>query len=870
MILLNGHSLEVRGILEPESEALNLSERDSSATVTTGMDAPAVSTGDWIRDDEEPGAGIVWRVKAVETQYDTETRSLQLEHMIRSLSDRILDNEVTPETIAGSGAVNCGAKQTVEYVLGFQDDWVLGDFDYTSVQNPYSFNGDTLLAAMETVTRSLSDPVWEYDFTSYPFTLHIRQRSESVGCEMREGRNITTLKATIDRSRMFTRFYPVGKSDLRLSSPGYVSQNEDLYGIVEKTETDQSMDTAEKLEAWARERLSRHCEPQVTITISGADLSESTGESLDRFRIGVQCRVPLPDFGTTINEKIVKLAWRDKIKDKESVTVTLANALEDVQSILKKEKAESGRSGRGGAKIQKDNELIIGDVESGLYTRISQTAYEIRLEAHNEAESMRSIISQTAESIRISVENDKESLRTLITQTASYIRQEAIDEANSLRSSITQTAESIRTEVANEAASIRSEVEQTASTWAARVSGVADSSGNVTAASIALAINNSTGQSEAKIDADKVYIGNSKSTTVINGKASLSDVTADYIAGKIAQLSSLTVVGLRAATITTTYGVYASGFYTGSGSYTNIKDQFIEDLSISQSGNTYTLKKKINGQETDVGSFSRATSLSGEWSGTVAAGKSYKVTASPQGTTHYSPSLDSITFRANSKSWASDKKSFTQKLYAYDEDGTDVIEETLSFSTTESYNEGYSKGSPSSGTAGGRTSGVSALVHDFTITRSDGTTKTLNIDCTSIYNTARTGYSIGTYALASVTLQGSSQTCYFPVDDGGTMYYQKASDVTYYLRNTSSTITIKKYNNGVATMLYKSPSANADIAGGGAKKWWYEDSTGTNYYTSGGSATVTPIDTNNSLRLSSGLRYKAGSTVADTYYTKTS
>lgn len=69
----------------------------------------------------------------------------------------------------------------------------------------------------------------------------------------------------------------------------------------------------------------------------------------------------------------------------------------------------------------------------------------------------------------------------------------------------------------------------------------------------------------------------------------------------------------------------------------------------------------------------------------------------------------------------------------------------------EGYNLGYQHGSPSgSGTAGGRTSGVSALVHNFTINRNDGTSVTVPIDCSSIYSTARQGYTLGTYVRTGV------------------------------------------------------------------------------------------------------------------------
>ena len=519
MRLLEGHSLTARALIEPESMGLTLTERDSSATPAFGPDAPALQVNDWMQDLEEPGAGIVWRVKAIDRQYDTGTVSCSLEHLIQSLGDRVLGEVKTKDISGGS---TCTARQAVEYILAHQSDWALGNFAFDGVSNPYHFNGETLKAALEKVTGSLEDPVWEYDFTVYPFLLHIRQQDQTVSSEMRTGRNLTSFKYTIDKTRMFTRFYPIGKNNKK-PSPEYVSKNEGVYGRVDKKETDQSKATAAELIAWANERLSRHAEPLVTVTISGLDLSESTGESLDKLTVCHLCRVPLPEYGTTILEKVTKLVWRDKIKDRESVAVTLANALADVQSIIKEEKARGGGAARTAAKLNEENELLIGSVESGLYTRITQTASELRQEAHDESRSLRSIISQTAESIRQTVEDDVNSLRSQIVQTAESIRQEVTNEAASLRSSITQTAESIRQEVADEANSLRSSITQTASTIRQEVADKASSlrseinqqagridlvvSGSGSSAAIRLsAIVEGVNQSQLNLSADRVVV----------------------------------------------------------------------------------------------------------------------------------------------------------------------------------------------------------------------------------------------------------------------------------------------------------------------------------------------------------------------------
>ena len=115
----------------------------------------------------------------------------------------------------------------------------------------------------------------------------------------------------------------------------------------------------------------------------------------------------------------------------------------------------------------------------------------------------------------------------------------------------------------------------------------------------------------------------------------------------------------------------------------------IYDLQITQSGDIYTLQRKrfYNDDWYNVGSFSRATSLSGEWRGTVAAGKYFYVKATPQGDTCVSKQLDGIGVR-NDKTWASDKKSFTQTLYVYDEDSTELYQENKTFNTADSYQAG--------------------------------------------------------------------------------------------------------------------------------------------------------------------------------------
>ena len=589
MILLSGHTLGVANRFRAESMQLTLDERSSSCTFTVGPEAPGIGMNNWLKIESGPGSGIVWRVKSVTQDYVTNTRTITMEHTIQILRDYILFGEHTPEMIGGTTHVASGT--AARYVLDRQDVWQLGDIEDTEYMG-YHFNGDNLFSAMETITKSLDAIQWEYDFSSMPFTLHLRKHPGGFDSEMRMQRNIVNMQRTIDRSRLFTRFYPIGLDDLHLPGAGYMSRNEDIWGVICKVETDQTRNEQIDLEIWANERLEKHSNPLVTITVTGLDLSASTGEPLDHIVLGRRCRVPLPDYGTTLTERVVKLSWADAIAEPEKVTVTLANQIEDVAAVMnrqKEETTETTATARWGSTRSKDDhawiedtedhvsiiaEAIIGTDENGVdWSRVS----EIRVDGegiHNWVKKCQGdLVVQQAE---IDINEER-------------INQEVIDrsqEGRELSGRITVSA---------------GKIEQI-------VTAVGED-GEVTAASICLAINDS-GDSEARINAGKIYL---------LGETIANRITTDYITAKLANAAIVNVNRLNANTLTINpSGGAAVGVQTG-----------FNASSLSLSGNTYKLTlTRFNGQK-DEHSFSRAVS---SWSVGGGSGK-VNVTANPQGQT---------------------------------------------------------------------------------------------------------------------------------------------------------------------------------------------------------------------------------------------
>lgn len=163
----------------------------------------------------------------------------------------------------------------------------------------------------------------------------------------------------------------------------------------------------------------------------------------------------------------------------------------------------------------------------------------------------------------------------------------------------------------------------------AMVVGTNQSGNYIKAAEICTSINEA-GEGVATIDANHVYIGNSKSTTIINGKLNASDVTADYLAAKIATIPTLSgIVGHFSGNLVSDSSVIAPYVYLGTGG-AELGGGVSAVRIDGPSNDTYKLQYQTyrGSGWTDAGSFSRATSLSGSWSGTT-----YTVTASPQGNT---------------------------------------------------------------------------------------------------------------------------------------------------------------------------------------------------------------------------------------------
>ena len=314
----------------------------------------------------------------------------------------------------------------------------------------------------------------------------------------------------------------------------------------------------------------------------------------------------------------------------------------------------------------------IGDTNTTLRGVIQQTAASLTSDytrmIGEEDVAMRSHVAQTAEQINTSIENLETRLSTRINETDSTVSlavgkvkySSVQNYANKTSFPSTGTAGVLYH--ANDTGIDYLYMPGTHSYEKAKT----DEYGNanfIKAGEIAITINES-GDTEAKLDAKVVYAGaNTKETLaglelpdwmyntegqidgLVASKATVVDLRAlrarvdtletnslmtKNLSAAISNLSLVTVKGLKGGNITSDGYIESDTVRLKSGAQHGLAEAFIGVQLDGPTNNQYTLKfLKADGEWYSIQpTFSRATSLSGAWSGGV-----YTVTASPQGNT---------------------------------------------------------------------------------------------------------------------------------------------------------------------------------------------------------------------------------------------
>lgn len=563
----------------------------STATLTLSPNDAEPGMHDWIEIYNQNGSVGVYRVTNPVTDFNQQL-TLTLRHGIDCLADSVLESQ---EDYKGAPAALLtrllNAQKTL--VNGVKP-WTLGTCAATD-DIEVNINYPRLSELLNNIEEQLEGYLIVYDQTVFPWVLNVIGKPSAVDAEFRLNRNVQTLSRTLNDNEMCTQLIlSINSKTVKAGVTGTDTivktynntAAQQRWGIIQKTADIDTSDTltgdnvtTPEADAWAARFLADHADPAVQIQITGQELSRITGDRWDETRLGHICRVAVPKYGQSFDERIVAITYPDALGQPDSVTVSLANQLPKFSSAiasLKKEAARSARAGRAAARSAANaNEMQVW----------SQTVqyYGLALDGTGVLTLYESGIDMNPVG-GVTIYSLEEGLQALYG--GIQVNTNAI------------TAEVNRATAAEGALSGRITVEAGKITQIVQAVGT---NGEVTAASIVAAVNNAG--SSVVINADKIDLQGYVTTTEL----STAIAAIDTIVGDLQVNGALSVGG--------NFNVDAI----------TLQDQRFTNLikSASVSGNTLTLTPLIGEPIT----FNKAASkVSGAWSGNI-----YTVSADPDG-----------------------------------------------------------------------------------------------------------------------------------------------------------------------------------------------------------------------------------------------
>lgn len=303
-------------------------------------------------------AGVFWQTNAA--LLDNSGRTYSLTHAIDTLRKNTYKEQTTFE----------GTRHDfLSKLFSYQDPvyWQLGDvydpdYAYKSANINYTNLSDLF-------TRFLQDnvdlyPV--YDFTTTPWTVHIRKLPDEIGARFSLTRNAETCRIVYDDKQQATRLY------LAVNTPEKVNgitkytaelktyEDADViaqYGIFEKTASIKVDEITGTPDDWARDFFKKYKDPAVQITVDGYELWKQTGEIYDEMSVGKRAKVALPEFGATTTQRIESVTYPDALKSPTAITVSLATKQKTFTAAISNLEKEVDKVGgiAGGAALSSAN-----------------------------------------------------------------------------------------------------------------------------------------------------------------------------------------------------------------------------------------------------------------------------------------------------------------------------------------------------------------------------------------------------------------------------------------------------------------------------------------------------------------------------------
>lgn len=500
------------------------------------MKSDAVSARSFVEVFTSIGSVGVYRVRAPQESYGSDVITVELEHAVTEVADYLVKDVIEETSMTAQAAM----KKVFSHYKGTR--WKLGSITALSGDVVFSANYTSVLEAMLSILEQQSDTMMTFDFTASPWKINVVKKDTSVTAEGRLSRNVASAQVTYDDSNLCTRVYADGLTGTSKNSYGYIdASTKSKYGIVEKIVNTSEDNTKTQVTQLAKAFLNDNKEPKVSVTIDAADLSEITGESLDKFKLGKLFRLTIPEENTVVEQHITSLAWDDVFFKPESVKVTLAQKNDTILTFLHD---VNKHGGSGGASDKRNDKEKFKEYR----THFSQTDREISLTAErvdkNEKILEQAGLRLNSKGVLVYADDVKNGISAKINVQANRI-DSVVSTVKGQGTSITQLQNQIKLKV--DSGTYKSEIKLLKD----RVSIVVDGNKNVKPAKIVAAINSAG--SSVTISANKIYLDGHtiiNSLNTLDGKIvnlEAGNTTATHLKATTGTFGTLNATNLKAA-----------------------------------------------------------------------------------------------------------------------------------------------------------------------------------------------------------------------------------------------------------------------------------------------------------------------------------
>lgn len=331
-------NLKEKSRLNVKSQSVSLQMTPLSTASVALCERSEAMVKDYVELFTARGSAGIFRITGKESGYGTGGDSLSLEHGICVLGDAATpEGERATTDNPDAGKLKGTYRDVLNTLLSFQTAkiggvamWTLGVVEIPDTETvTYEYDGGQVLHAILDVLGTIDGYALSFNQSAFPWVMHVKAMEDTPSCEGRLTRNVNTARVMLDISELCTRV-----ECKRLTGGHMQLEDEPQWGIVSKRLTFADELPLEIVERECRMYLEAHHKPRVSIEIDGLDLAAITNEPLDRIDCGRMMRLALPEYGLTVNERVISVEYVAAVSRPEQVTVALSTTVRDASAGL--------------------------------------------------------------------------------------------------------------------------------------------------------------------------------------------------------------------------------------------------------------------------------------------------------------------------------------------------------------------------------------------------------------------------------------------------------------------------------------------------------------------------------------------------------